>query len=215
MAKKNTAESEKPKFPYTNLPGALRKILKEIPKRPRPSKMALETLGSWGISNDNNARTAINVLKRISLLSSDGAPMPDYVEYMKAGSGPRVLAKRIRETYKDIFENSHSPQTETDEALRSLFNIHSGGGEDSMRLQIQTFKALCEHADWSETSAAAKSSGETSELATANERNANRLPPVQIDLHIHLPENKTTRDYEAIIQDIAKYIYGRSETNRG
>ena len=35
------------------------------------------------------------------------------------------------------------------------------------------------------------------------------LPPMQIDLHIHLPENKTTRDYEAIIQDIAKYIYGR------
>jgi hypothetical protein len=37
------------------------------------------------------------------------------------------------------------------------------------------------------------------------------LPPIKIDLHIHLPENKTTRDYEAIIQDIARYIYGRKE----
>ena len=36
---------------------------------------------------------------------------------------------------------------------------------------------------------------------------ATGVPAIHIDLHIHLPENKTTRDYEAIIQDIARYIF--------
>jgi hypothetical protein len=42
-----------------------------------------------------------------------------------------------------------------------------------------------------------------------------RMPAVKIDLHIHLPENKTARDYDSIIQDIAKYIYGRNVADRG
>jgi hypothetical protein len=35
---------------------------------------------------------------------------------------------------------------------------------------------------------------------------------VHIDLHIHLPENKSRRDYEAIIEDIGRYIYGKNLT---
>ena len=34
---------------------------------------------------------------------------------------------------------------------------------------------------------------------------------VNINLHIHLPEGKSSRDYQYIIQDIAKYIYRYSD----
>jgi hypothetical protein len=97
-----------------------------------------------------------------------------------------------------LFENAHSPQSEPDEELRKLFHIHSGGGDDAMRLQILTFKALAEYANFTV--------GQIFSGKLADQH----LPPIQVDLHIHLPENKTTRDYEAIIQDIAKYIYGRN-----
>ena len=33
---------------------------------------------------------------------------------------------------------------EPEDELKKLFHIHSGGGEDTMRLQVQTFKALSE-----------------------------------------------------------------------
>ncbi len=216
MAKKKgkkAADSGTPKFPYTNEPKSLRRLLAEIPKRPKPTKINMDTIKSWGVSNNNNASTAIRVLKAIGLLGAAGETTPAYVDFMKKGTGPTVLAEHIKGTYKALFDNSLAPQDESEEELKNLFNIHSGGGEDAMRLQLQTFKALCEYADFSAGAGAgqaASAAGAVPGQASTAERGiAQQFPPIQVDLHIHLPENKTTRDYEAIIQDIARYIYGR------
>jgi hypothetical protein len=209
MAKKETVA---PKFPYTTEPKALRRLLAEIPKRPKPPKVTMEVLKGWNVSNNNNATTAIGVLKKIGLLGSGGEPTTLYVEFMKTGTGPAILAERIKDTYRVLFDSSHAPQNESEDELRKLFNIHSGGGAEAMRLQILTFKALCEYATFGaavsvgESKAAIAVSGGAPPGVTSGKQ---QFPPVQLDLHIHLPENKTTRDYEAIIQDIAKYIYGR------
>lgn len=211
MAKKGS-DSGEPKFPYTTQPKALRRLLVEIPKRPKPPKVTMDTLKAWDVSSNNNARTAINVLKKIGLLGGSGEPTNLYVEFMKTGIGPAALAERIRETYRVLFENSHAPQSESDEELKKLFHIHSGGGDDAMRFQIQTFKALCEHANFAVATGGGESRVDGTRgdgAALGGDHRERKLPPIQVDLHIHLPENKTTRDYEAIIQDIAKYIYGR------
>jgi Family of unknown function (DUF5343) len=209
---KKSADSVEPKFPYTTEPKTLRRLLTEIPKRPKPPKVTMDTLKAWNVSNNNNARTAINVLKKIGLLGQGGEPTSIYAEFMKKDTGPPVLAERIKDVYKVLFDNSLAPQNDTDEDLKNLFNIHSGGGEDAMRLQVQTFKALSEYAKFDATPATlAKGDGSRvgANLASTGGDGALGLPPIQVDLHIHLPENKTTRDYEAIIQDIVRYIYGR------
>ncbi len=210
MAKKAAPASNAPRFPYTTLPQALRRLLAEIPKRPKPPKVNLATLKAWDVSSNNNATTAVGVLKKIGLLGAAGDPNDSYVEFMKTGTGPAVLAERIREVYRVLFENSHAPQSESDDELRKLFHIHFGGGDDAMRFQIQTFKALSEYANFGEPAAGSgsKATGATGGPPGGGSEN-HQFPPIQVDLHIHLPENKSTRDYEAIIQDIAKYIYGR------
>lgn len=213
MAKK-VDDRGTPIFPYTTEPKALRRLLAEIPKRPKPPKVDLAKLKAWDVSNNNNARTAINVLKRVGLLNDSGSPNDTYVEFMKTGIGPTVLAGRLREIYRPLFEAAHAPQSEPDEELKKLFHIHTGGGDDAMRLQIQTFKALADYANFADATAP---DGKLIPGATGTiplRGNGGQLPPVQVDLHIHLPENKTTRDYEAIIQDIAKYIYGRQIDGR-
>lgn len=210
MAKRTPATGE-PKFPYTTEPKALRRLLVEIPKRPKPPKLTMEVLKSWGVSKNNNARTAVNVLKKLGLIGSAGEPTDYYIQYMQTGTGPGVLGMRIKDVYKSLFDNVHAPQDEPAEELRKLFNIHSGGGEDAMRLQVQTFKALAEHANFG--AAGATGSSQIRNASSPPDTDAGgggaSLPPIRVDLHIHLPENKTSREYETIIQDIAKYIYGR------
>ncbi len=211
MAKKSENQG-KPVFPYTTEPKALSRLLAEIPKRPKPPKLDMEKLRAWDVSKNNNARTAIKVLEKIGLIGTGGAPNDAYVEFMKTGTGPGVLANRVREIYRPLYDSTHAPHKESQDELRKLFHIHTGGGEEVMRLQIQTFKALAEHANFGVGATPdGKPSGVASTGALARTAGINgALPPVQVDLHIHLPENKSTRDYEAIIQDIAKYIYGRS-----
>jgi len=208
MAKKADDQGT-PIFPYTTEPKALRRLLAEIPKRPKPPKLDMPKLKAWDVSKNNNARTAINVLKKIGLISEGGVPTENYIEFMKTGTGPGVLANRLREVYRPLFEATHAPQSESDDELKKLFNIHTGGSEDLMRLQVQTFKALAEHANFTDNPTLDGKPAAGATPPSSSRLGGGLLPPIQIDLHIHLPENKTTRDYEAIIQDIAKYIYGR------
>jgi hypothetical protein len=215
MAKREKSDVA-PKYPYTTTPAALRRLLQEIPKRPKPGKVTLDVLKTWKATGSNDA-SPISVLKKLGLVGTSGEPLQGYTDFMQPPpTGPRSLGARIKEQYKELFETSHEPHKNPSE-LRTFFNIHSGGGERAIDYQIQTFKALSEFADFSFTDVKTgkddqngDSSGERGGGATTG-----KLPPVQIDLHIHLPENKTARDYEAIIQDIAKYIYGRTVSDRG
>ena len=214
MAKKRSRSTRdsKPAFTYTTHPAALRKLLQEIPKRPKPSKFSLATMKTWKVTSSNDA-SPLRVLKDLGLISSGGEPLGPYVAFMEAPpKGPRALGARIKEVYKELFEASHEPHKNPSE-VSTFFKIHGGGGERTVDYQIQTFKALSEYADFS---GGGGSSGQESAKRDDGGDGSGRgkLPPVNIDLHIHLPENKTARDYESIIQDIAKYIYGRSVGER-
>ena len=208
--KKRSAPKEtsttKPKFPYTITIGALRKILEEIPKRPKPNTFNFALINTWGIK-DNNARTAIGVIKSIGLLDNSESPTANYVDYMKNDTGAISLGNKIKETYAQLFETSHEPYRETQQNLKNFFNIHSGGSEVTINYQIQTFKTLCEFADFSgklQPQQAFTSSGVTEQGSTISSSGA---PILNINLHIHLPETKSRGVYGEIIKGIPKYIY--------
>jgi hypothetical protein len=171
--------------------------------------MALSTLKAWDVSSTNDT-SPISVLKKMGLLGQSGEPTTLYADFMKTGTGPAVLAERIRDVFRVLFESAHAPQNESDEELKKLFHIHSGGGDDAMRYQIQTFKALSEYANFGASTPSGGPGDDSGPGDVSGDRKGRLgLPPIEVDLHIHLPENKTARDYEAIIQDIARYIYGR------
>lgn len=212
---KRTQEPEQatPKFPYTTKPSSLRKFLGMIPQKPKPVKLNETLIKSWGFK-DTNDQTIIRVLKAVGLVGADNTPTPDYVAFMNKEAGPTHLAQKVRQLYPAFFEVSHTPHKEPNDTLESLFNIHSGGGSGTMAFQIQTFKALCDHADFSGSAAPSASvcAGGAGSARNLSERGGATTggPTIHIDLHIHLPGNKSRRDYEYMFEDIARYIYGRA-----
>jgi hypothetical protein len=205
---KNSDHGSKPKFPYTVTASALRIFLKQIPERPKPGKVNLQTLRSWGI-RDSNAYSILRVLKSVELLSGNNEPTKTYEEFMKKNTGPAVLGEKIRSVYKELFEASNEPYKENADSLKNLFNIHSGGSAKTIQFQIQTFKALCEHAAFTAIPPATRLEGAQGGSAGGSTRTDSSPANIHIDLHVHLPENKTRRDYEYMFEDIAKYIYGK------
>lgn len=199
----------KPKFPYSNKPNSLRTFLGLVPEKPRPAKINADTLKAWGL-RDTNDQSIIRVLKALGFVGSNNEPTNSYTEFMSPEGGPVVLAAAIRKVWAPLFEHSHEPHRDDDTTLRNYFHIHSGGSTSTISYQIQSFKAACDHADFKpaapgSTAGAAASPGAPADTRAPREAGA----PIHIDLHIHLPENKSRRDYEYIFEDIARYIFGR------
>ena len=69
-SKKRTKAESKPKFPYTTKPSSLRRLLQEIPKKPKPPKFDQDLLRSWGFT-DANDYSMVRVLKAVGLLGSN------------------------------------------------------------------------------------------------------------------------------------------------
>jgi hypothetical protein len=198
------------KFPYTTKPSSLRRLLQEIPKKPKPQKFDKALLKSWGFA-DTNDLTMLRVLKSVGLLNANNEPTDLYTQYMRIGMGPAALAEPVKKLYEPLFNASYAPYKEQTAQLQNLFNIHSGGGEQTLDKQIQTFKALCENASFDAVPPALPQGPEVSAAASAGAGSQVPAAPIlNINLHIHLPENKTRRDYEAIIEDIGRYIFGRT-----
>lgn len=224
---KGTAINTQPVFPYCDRPGALRRFLGEVPRRPRPLKVNGEYLSGLRMGGSANA-TLVRVLKTLGFVNEHNQPTELYAGFMHAGTGPAIMAKQVRATYPQLFAAHHRPDREPNDSLRNLFNIHSGGAERTIELQIQTFRALCENANFDSTGMLV-SAPVSGVIATrqgsdgANGAASNRVAvdvstnafPVHIDLHIHLPPGKSARDYQYIIQDIARYLYQAEPTEAG
>jgi hypothetical protein len=172
-------------------------------------------LESWGLGGGENS-TILRVLKAVGLVETSNEPSDKYAEFMHSGTGPAVLGALIRQTYAPLFHAAHAPHKEPDDSLRNLFNIHSSGAQRTMDLQIQTFKALCDHASFDSVAEHAASPGHQAGRGSAGvgaPAPSTGSAPFHIDLHIHLPENKNSREYQYIIQDIAKFIFGREDVS--
>lgn len=206
-----------PRFPYTTKPASLRRLMKDIPSKPKPPKFDKQLLQSWGF-RDANDYSMIRVLKELGLLNATNEPTELYSQFMHISMGPAALSEPIRRVYQPLFAASHEPYRENPESLRNMFNIHSGGSERSIEQQIQTFKALCENADFKAQTLGQTPTGPTtgSQIsAQPIQKQGSTVLPIQINLHIHLPENKTRRDYECIIEDIARYIFQKGNSSGG
>ena len=208
------APTSAPKFPYATTPNALRKFLELVPNKPKPPKVNADLLRAWGLKNTND-QTLIRVLKAMKLVSANNEPTERYTEYMSPVNGPGVLAEAAREVWAPLFISSHEPHREDDTTLRNYFNVHSGGSEGTIGLQIQTFKAVADHADFGAepnrggAGVSVKTGKDGAGTSGTSAQMPGGEPQIHIDLHIHLPENKSRRDYEYIFEDIARYIFGR------
>ena len=200
-------ENSKPKYPYTSSPGDLKRLLKLITAKPKPPKLVTSTANTWGIKN-TGVGTTIRVLKEIGLIDSSGVPTADYVTYMTPGIGGSALGQKIKERYKELFDHQTEPQNATNDELKNFFNIHSGGSEKTIEYQMRTFKALVEFASFDEIYSPVNTGGANTSGKSQSSKKGNGTQ-IHFDLHIHLPEGKTTSDYESIIRSISDHIVAK------
>lgn len=200
-----------PKYPYASTPSSLGRFLSMVPNKPKPEKVNSATIKAWGFKNTND-QSIIRVLKTIDLVSPGGEPTKSYEEFMQPGKGPAALGRQIKQVYPTLFSTVLNPGTAPHDELKSFFNTYGGGSEKVVQLQIQTFKAMAQYATFGASDPLEQEDAVPGDNFSGeqNHRNGSSNPTIRIDLHIHLPENKTKADYDSILEGIAKHIYGKN-----
>ena len=177
----------------------------------------LEDLG-FKSSND---RLYIGLFKALGLLDENSVPTSRYHQLLDQAETGKALAAGIQEAYEDLFALKKDAQKLTiDEVKGKLKTLTQGQKSDNIiQLMANTFKALCDIADWSSsvfTSSKTSniSDAQTSMTETVNlQKQSTSVPPntsSQMNLHyniqIHLPETTNMSVYDAIFQSLKKHL---------
>jgi len=198
-------------FPYCTAPSSLRRFLTMVPGKPKPPKVTTSTLQTWGLKSGNDS-SILRVLKKLDLLGSNNETTQTYADFMRKETGPATLGRKIKAVYEKLFETVSKPETAPNSELINFFNINSGGGERAIRYQVDTFKALAEHATFGHTDPLDQQ--ETKEAINGSQQPSIRGDTaIRIDLHIHLIEAKFVRD-AAHGKQISKELHTDIETYR-
>lgn len=193
-------------YTYTIVPNSLRRYLKGIPSRSIPTKVDAKHLKSIGFKNSND-RGIIRVLKAVKLIDQSGVPTEDFRNFRDASRGPIILASRIREAYKGLYDTYYDAHKQSDENLRNFFRSQGDLADAAVSYQVATFKALSEFADF-QTGSTATNEAEASRVqgTAISQGTTQQIPTIHIDLQIHLPDSADPAVYDQIIESIAKHI---------
>lgn len=132
-------------FPYTPVPGNLKKLLEKIPTMGTPKKATQEWLASIGFPGGNNKRS-LAVLRQVGVIGSTGEPTELWAALRSKDRAK--FAAGMKKRYADLFATYPDAHRKDDEALIAFVRSKTDYAESAQRLAARTFKVLVDFGDF-------------------------------------------------------------------
>jgi hypothetical protein len=156
------------------------------------------------------------VLKGLGFLDDNGAPTDRYFRFLDHSQSRAVLAEAIREAYDELFTLNRNAQELSVEEVRGKFRSLTQGqkSENVVNWMANTFKALCDFADWSAPAV-------VDEPPRTKVDDTRTPPPPQppeycngskeLELHYNiqliLPESRDQSVYDALFSSLRRHLF--------
>lgn len=199
----------------------LQSIINSIVSAKAPERFTNKFLEDLGFKSSND-RLYIGLFKALGLLDENSAPTSRYHQLLDQAETGKVLAMGIQEAYGDLFALRKDAQKLTcDEVKGKLKTLTQGQKSDNIiQLMSNTFKALCDIADWNSTmstqvnpsttgtisSVDTPVSDESQERFSEIHSNTSDKMNLHYNIQIHLPETTNMAVYDAIFQSLKKHL---------
>lgn len=198
----------------------LNSIINSVISAKAPERFTNKFLEDLGFKSSND-RLYIGLFKALGLLDENNSPTSRYHQLLDQAETGKVLAIGIQDAYEDLFAlRKDAQQLSIDEVKGKLKTLTQGQKSDNIiNLMANTFKALCELADWSVPAVASpRESDNTSatssigDLYVSQEKTGQEISKTynKMNLHyniqIHLPETTNMAVYDAIFQSLKKHL---------
>lgn len=197
----------------------LEAFLNAIKSAKAPERFTNSFLAQLDFSASND-RLFIGLLKGLGFIDESGVPTQRYFEFLDQSQSGAVLADAIRNAYDDLFAiNRRANEMSVEEVRNKLRTLTQGQKSDKViGLMANTFKALCELADWTTPAAASRPEvavatapvTEAKEAHAMGEAGKEHGPTKPLQLHyniqVHLPESRDPAVFEAIFLALKKHL---------
>lgn len=136
--------------PYVNSYGQLSNLFSEIKKASVPPKFNQDFMSSMLGLKSSSYRAMIPLLKNLGFLDQANVPTQDYKDFRDDAKSGSVMAKRIKETYPDLFTAHEYAYKLTKEELTSKLITMLGLSKDDKNISfvIGTLQELFKLADF-------------------------------------------------------------------
>ena len=197
-------------YQYTTVPGKIKKLLSKIHEVGVPAKASIRWLKSMGFNSSNDG-TLLTVLKFIKFIDGSSIPTTKWNDY-RGTKYAQVLANAIMEAYTDLFVAYPNAHSRTDNELEHVFSTSTSAGKQVIKKTLQTFRKLCEQADFSASGitmlprAPASPPPDVSSIGQAQ-------PSLHIDVQVHISPDATPEQIEQIFSSMAKHLYKGKSTS--
>lgn len=192
-------------------------VINSVVSAKAPERFTNKFLENLNFKSSND-RLYVGMFKALGLLDESGAPTSRYYEFIDQTQTARVLAIGIEEAYEDLFNLRKDAYNLTVDEVKNKFKTLTQGqkSDNVLSLMANTFKSLCELADWSRGDV--RTTTQTIEEPVVNipldaepkvSIPANTNNPgmnLHYNIQIHLPETTNMAVYDAIFQSLKKHL---------
>lgn len=164
-----------------------------------------------------NDRLFIGMLKGLGFLDESGTPGQRYFDFLDQTQSGVILAEAIKEAYSDLFAvNKKAHDLSVEETKNKLRTLTQGQKSDKViSLMANTFRALCDYADWTKTRLSQDQPKEkvdekvTTETIDSSKKDARFHPQLHYNIQIHLPESRDPAVYDALFRSLKEHLFER------
>jgi hypothetical protein len=201
-------------YNYTTKTGSLKTFLERVKTKELgvPDKVTQAYLESINYKSTHD-RTLIRVLKSIDFIDDSGVPTQAFKDF-RTDKSRQVMADALRKTYAELFKIYSKPIEKSRGELEDFFaKTETSVTKQTLGLYVDTFKTLCEFADFG-----AEPYKETEGEEEAEEK-AKKKPPmpqvpegfaINLNIQITLPITDNAEVYDKIFEALKKHIFSRS-----
>jgi hypothetical protein len=136
--------------PYVNAYNGIPTLFEKIKAAAVPPKFTMDFLSTVLDLKSSSYRAMIPLLKKLGFIDAANIPTQAYKDFREDSSSGRVMAERLREAYKPLFQASEYAWKLNKEELTAKLKSLTGAAEDDQYISAVacTFLALSKLAKW-------------------------------------------------------------------
>lgn len=190
-------------YPYMISNNKISPIINKIQQAARPAKFTQEVLKNLGFTSTND-RAFIPLAKRLGFLADDGTPTVLYDQLKDKTTTKTILATQIKALYSELYAINVEIHKAPEAEIKGAISRVTGKDEDGVNRIYNTFKALCNNADFSGNVAVEEPAKEDVPENDASLPSTLPLttPQFHYNIQIHLPATTDISVYNAIFKSL-------------